>query len=176
MKIVVISFTCLALFTCRSADLANWPRDLPARQYFVAVYEADEINQEVQSREAYLQWILSFYAGTVVAPTGWNEMQLAVVESAPADRKVELEEQLFLLGRQIAAEWAKENAGRVIDSRMLGVWGSVLQLVVGADQQHAAIQLISSDVSGLLQNQLNSSEINDLRYEERLGLQLFGDF
>lgn len=176
MKFLLISLTCLALLACRSADLANWPRDLPERRYFIAAYEADVSNQRDQSRAAYLQWILSFYAGTVVAPTGWNEMQSAVVASAPLERRLELDSQLHLLGRQIAAEWAKENKRRLIDSRMLGIWGSVLQLVAGPEQQYAAIQLISSDVSGLLQDQLESSEINDARYEQRLGLHLFGDF
>ncbi len=176
VKFLLISLTCLALLACRSTDLANWPRDLPERRYFIAAYEADVSNQRVQSRAAYLQWILSFYAGTVVAPTGWNEMQSAVVASAPLERRLGLDSQLHLLGRQIAAEWAKENERRLIDSRMLGIWGSVLQLVAGPEQQYAAIQLISSDVSGLLQDQLESSEINDARYEQRLGLHLFGDF
>ncbi|NKB33828.1 MAG: hypothetical protein GKR91_12085 [Pseudomonadales bacterium] len=176
MKFGLISFTCLALFACRSTDLANWPGELPNQQHFIIAYEADGDNQAVQSQQEYLRWVLSFYEGTVVAPIGWTEMQSLVVDLADSEQRAGLNSQLFDLGRLIAAEWAKENAGRAIDSRMLGIWASVLQLVVSPEQQYAAIALISDDVKGLLQGELNRPEINDARYEQRLGLQFFGDF
>ena len=73
-------------------------------------------------------------------------------------------------------KWAKENSSRAIDSRMLSIWGSVLQLITGPEQLYAAIQLIRADVEALLNQDILGDEINDARYERRLGLQLFGDF
>ena len=160
----------------RSTDIADWPADLPAKGYFVAAYEADVINQELQPRQEYLQWILSFYEGTVIAPTGWEAMQSQVMESSVPEQRSELDVQLFELGGQIAAEWAKKNSSRAIDSRMLSIWGSVLQLITGPEQLYAAIQLIRADVEALLNRDILGDEINDARYERRLGLQLFGDF
>ena len=176
MKFGLISLTCLTLLACHSTDIADWPADLPAKGYFVAAYEADVINQELQPRQEYLQWILSFYEGTVIAPTGWEAMQSQVVESSVPEQRSELDVQLFELGGQIAAEWAKENSSRAIDSRMLSIWGSVLQLITGPEQLYAAIQLIRADVEALLNRDILGDEINDARYERRLGLQLFGDF
>jgi len=176
VKFGLISLFCLTLLTCRSIDTADWPASLPSQDYFVEAYEADAVNQELQSRQEYLQWILSFYDGTVVAPTGWEAMQSMVVQNAAPEQRSKLNAQLFELGGQIAAEWAKENSGRAIDSRMLSIWGSVLQLVVGPEQLYAAIQLIRADAEGLLNRDLLGDEINDARYEERLGLRLFGDF
>ena len=175
MKVIYVSLTCFLLYACYSTDVINWPRELPERDYFVSAYRTDPVNREFQTREAYLQWIVSFYQGTLVAPTGWSQIQLLVVGSAPPSLKDELEEQLFLLGRQIAAEWAKDNSSRLIDSRMLGIWGAVLQLAEGPSQQYAGIQLIRKDVNELLLGKLLPSEVNDARYEENLGLQLFGD-
>lgn len=174
VKFLFISLVCFALHACHSIDSVNWPAELPNRQYFIAAYDADSVNQELQTVEAYLQWVVSFYEGTLVAPTGWSAMQTLVVKAALPSKRNALNEQLFLLGRQIAAEWAKENSGRAIDSRMLGIWGAVIQLSASPNEQNAAIQLIASDVNALLLGKLEYSEIRDARYEERLGIQLFG--
>ena len=176
MKFGLISLICLTLLTCRSIDITDWPASLPAQDYFVEAYEADAVNQELQSRQEYLQWILSFYDGTVIAPTGWEAMQSMVVQNAAPEQRSALNALLFELGGQIAAEWAKENSSRAIDSRMLSIWGSVLQIVSGPEQLYAAIQLIRADIEGLLNRDMLGDEINDSRYEERLGLRLFGDF
>ena len=112
----------------------------------------------------------------MVAPTGWTELQSVVTRAASEERKPGLEAQLTDLGGQIAAEWAKENDLRVIDSRMLGIWGSILQIALEPEQQFQAIQLISKDVEALLLGTLSESDIEDSRYEQRLGLELFGDF
>ena len=176
MKFALICLSCLLLLSCRTTDLADWPAELPAQSFFVANYSQDSANQAVQSRQDYLQWVLSFYTGTLVAPIGWIELQSLVIAAAARDRRVELQSQLADLGGQIAAEWAKENNTRVIDSRMLGIWGSVLQIAVEPNQQFQAIQLISEDVLAILAGNLSPADVDDARYEQQLGLQLFGDF
>ena len=164
------------LFACRTADLTEWPPELPQKSFFILMHASDPGNIAVQSQQEYLQWILSFYGGTLVAPTGWTELQSVVTRAASEERKPGLEAQLTDLGGQIAAEWAKENDLRVIDSRMLGIWGSILQIALEPEQQFQAIQLISKDVEALLLGTLSESDIEDSRYAQRLGLELFGDF
>jgi hypothetical protein len=176
VKFGLVCLSCLMLFSCRSTNLADWPDDLPTQSYFISSYSSDHANQAVQSQQEYLEWILSFYAGTLVAPTGWTDLQSLVIAAAPVERRPALQVQLRDLGGQIAAEWAKANDLRIIDSRMLGIWGSVLQMAVAPDQQFQAIQLISNDVAAILSGNLPASDIADSRYEQQLGLQLFGDF
>ncbi len=49
----------------------------------------------------------------------------------------------------------------------------MLQLAQGTEQQQEAIQLIAADVNALLEKELLGAEIQDVRYEKRLGLRLF---
>jgi hypothetical protein len=172
VKFGLICLSSLMLFACRTADLTEWPTELPQKSFFISMYASDSGNIAVQSQQEYLQWILSFYGGTLVAPTGWTELQSVVTRAAAEKRKPGLEAQLTELGGQIAAE----NSLRVIDSRMLGIWGSILQIALEPEQQFQAIQLISKDVEALLLGNLSESDIEDSRYEQQLGLELFGDF
>ena len=173
MKYGLISFLCLILCACRNTDIPNWPSVLPEQHYFVSAYQSDIGNKAAQSQQEYLQWVLSFYEGNLVITTGWLYVQSLVVRSAQPELKEELELHLTTLGGKIAAEWAKANEHRTIDSRMLGIWGSVLQLAEGPEQQQETIQLISEDVKALLEKELLAAKIQDARYEQRLGLRLF---
>ncbi|MCH2347955.1 MAG: hypothetical protein MK299_11300 [Pseudomonadales bacterium] len=175
VKYGLISFLCLTLCACRNTDLPNWPSELPEQHYFVSAYQSDINNTAAQSQQEYLQWVLSFYEGNLVVPTGWLYIQNLVVRSAQPELKEKLELHLTTLGGKIAAEWAKANEHRTIDSRMLGIWGSVLQLAEGPEQQQKTIQLIGEDVNALLEKDLLAAEIQDVRYEQRLGLRLFDD-
>ena len=103
-------------------------------------------------------------------------MQDIVVERAKPIRRPELKASLETLGARIAGEWSKANDQRVIDSRMLSVWGSIIELVFEADVQDRALKLISNDVSALLARDLLGSELTDSYYEQRLGLELFSGF
>ena len=173
VKYGLISFLCLALCGCRNIDLPNWSSELPEQHYFVSAYQSDIGNKAAQSQQEYLQWVLSFYEGNLVITTGWLYVQSLVVRSAQPELKEELELHLTTLGGKIAAEWAKANEHRTIDSRMLGIWGSVLQLAEGPEQQQETIPLISEDVNALLENELLAAKIQDARYEQRLGLRRF---
>jgi hypothetical protein len=80
------------------------------------------------------------------------------------------------LGAAIAAEWAKHNEIRRIDSRMLGLWGSVLQLASNSEQRERSIELITEDVDALLSGSLRGSDIREPRYEQLLQIEIFGGF
>ena len=166
----------LFLLGCSVTGPIFWPDKLPELAYFEANYKRDKDNQLVQSKADYLGWVVSFYEGTLIAPVGWLNLQSIVVEIAEPEDRLELGKQLTELGRVISGEWAKENDKRVIDSRLLSLWGSVMQLSDGPQVQAQAILLIEKDVNALLNRQLTPESITDERYEEVLGIDLFGGF
>tara|TARA_B100000427_G_scaffold1394_1_gene1398 strand:+ start:616 stop:1146 length:531 start_codon:yes stop_codon:yes gene_type:complete len=166
----------LFLLGCSVTGPIFWPDRLPELAYFEANYKSDKDNQLVQSKADYLGWVVSFYEGTLIAPVGWLNLQSMVVEMAEPEDRLELGKQLTELGRLISGEWAKENDKRVIDSRLLSLWGSVMQLSDGPQVQAQAILLIEKDVNALLNRQLTPESITDERYEGVLGIDLFGGF
>ena len=103
-------------------------------------------------------------------------MQTIAVERADPSHRSELDRSLSILGVRIASEWSKANVGRAIDSRILSIWGSILQLAFEPETQYRAVRLISSDVDALLNGELLASEVTNLRYEQQLGLELFLGF
>ena len=85
-------------------------------------YRADTANQTLQTEQAYLEWILGFYQGTLIYPTGWLDVEEVLLESTEPESRAQLDERLEQLGITIGAEWAKENEARLIDNRMLALW------------------------------------------------------
>lgn len=173
---ILLAWLCLLLAACAGSSISNWPDTIPRQQLFIDAYLADEANQRLQSRSEYLEWTLSFYQGNLVYQTGWLDIESAVLNTAIAGDAAELSAQLNELGAVIGVEWAKHNRVRLIDSRMLALWGSALQLAENSEQRKLSIDLISSDVDELLNGRLNKSEIVESRYADRLGLEIFGGF
>ncbi len=165
----------LLLASCVGPNLAEWPESIPEQQYFITAYQSDEANQQLQSRTEYLQWALSFYQGNLAYQSGWLDVEAVVLASAD-NNVAKLDGQLGDLGAAIGAEWAKHNDVRRIDTRMLALWGSTLQMVEGFDLQIKSIEIISSDVSELLTGNLRKEEIVETRYADELGLEVFGGF
>ena len=161
---------------CITSDDSLWPDSIPQRGYFELIYERDKDNQLVQSKTDYLRWVVSFYKGTVIAPVGWLDLQSIVLEMADSKDRNELKKRFTALGRLISGEWAKENDERVIDSRMLSLWGSIMQLVDDPQIQGQAVSLIEKDVKALLSGQLRPDAIVDERYERGLEIDLFDGF
>ena len=176
MRCIPLMALLLSIISCKSNELSIWPSALPDRQYFISLYDADPENQVVQTQDQYLEWVINFYKGTLIAPTGWLAMQDTVVERANPIRRPELNARLRTLGAKIAGEWSKANDKRVIDSRMLGVWGSIIELVLESDAQERALALISNDVNALLTGDFLGSDVTDAYYEKQLDLELFPGF
>ena len=177
MKATLISLlVCLFLESCITPSIRNWPDSVPRQSVFVQAWRADKQNQQVQSQQAYLEWILGFYQGTVLYPTGWLDVEERLLQRTPPARQAELQARLEQLGIIIGSEWAKENEARLIDNRMLALWGSTLQLMEDAEQQLEAIELVASDIDALFAGALRKEEISESRYADRLGFQAFGDF
>lgn len=165
----------LFLSACAVQPL-DWPENLPSRAFFEEAYTADLANQPLQSRREYLEWIKSFYTGTLIYPTGWFDVQERVIATAAPENAELLSPRIAMLGQLIAAEWAKENSGRVIDNRLLALWGATLQAATPGQQRLEVFELVESDVRRLLERELSKTSIADSRYDELLGLDSFGDF
>jgi len=161
---------------CLVNNSSRWPENVPEREYFESIYWADAGNQLVQSRADYLQWVVSFYEGTLIAPLGWLELQSIVLEMSDSSRLIHLSNRLTILGGLIAGEWAKENEERVIDSGMLSLWASIMQQSIGFGAQESTILLIEKDVNSLLAGELAPNAIDDERYEQQLDIDLFDGF
>lgn len=175
-KKLLLAWLGLALVSCVGPNISNWPESIPQQQFFVDAYLADEANQRLQSRSEYLEWTLSFYQGNLAYQSGWLDIESVVLNIA-ADRDAgRMAAQLNDLGAAIGVEWAKHNRVRLIDSRMLALWGSALQLADNSEQQKRSIELISRDVNGLLSGGLSKSDIVETRYVEMLQLDFFGGF
>ena len=59
-----------ALVGCQSlTDSADWPSDVPERDYFLDAYQADTENQQEQTQQQYLSWIIRFYQGSDLMST-----------------------------------------------------------------------------------------------------------
>ena len=165
-----------ALASCITPNTREWPDDVPQISFFVNAYRADMANQALQSEQGYLEWILGFYQGTVIYPTGWLDVERQLLISTGTEQKAVLASRLRDLGIRIGAEWAKDNEVRMIDNRMLALWGSCLQLMQGTDARLAAIDLVSQDIEALFEGALQKTDIVEARYAERLGFEVFGNF
>jgi len=162
--------------SCVSTPPENWPETLPDRQLFVAAYQADARNQQEQNRAEYLDWILNFYQGSLLYSTGWQDIERLVLErTAPSDRPM-ITAELNRLGFAIASEWAKSNDVRVLDNRLLSLWGYLLQIAPDSAGQTRTIGVIAEDIAGLLSRRLAPDTVNESRYEALLGIELFEGF
>lgn len=176
LRSLLLVACCLALSSCISSNIADWPDTIPRQQVFVDAYLADSNNQQLQSRNEYLAWTLSFYQGNLAYQSGWLDVESAVLTAAGEQEADQLSSQLRGLGAAIGMEWAKHNRLRLIDSRMLALWGSILQTAGNFDQQMRSIEAISGDVDALLEGSLLKNDVVNSRYEEILQIDLFDDF
>ena len=166
----------LAIASCITPSIRDWPDDVPPSHLFIRTYQADAANQALQSEQSYLEWILGFYQGTVIYPTGWFDVERQLLNITEPEQQAGLALRLRNLGILIGAEWAKENEARLIDNRMLALWGSTLQLMQTTDARLGAIELVSQDIEALFAGALRKTDIVEARYAERLGFEVFGDF
>ena len=166
----------LLLSACFSLQMEDWPDTIPPSRLFVRAWQEDRVNQQVQPMDEYLYWVRSFYVGTVVYPRGWLDIKRELLTLTNNDERSALAREIDSLGITIGAEWAKLNEGRLIDNRMLALWGSTLQLMVGFDEQMQAIDEVANDIDALFQGDIGKQDITEARYADKLGFEVFGDF
>jgi hypothetical protein len=169
--VLFVYFSVLA--ACKAVNvMEEWPEDMPVQEHFISIYKTDPDNQQVQTIEDYLSWVVSFYQGSLLSPMGWNDMSSAILSGMGDEefsRAARLREQLGLL---IAAEWAKDNNVRIIDTALLSLWGEVMVTASNPADRLRAMELILADVQGLLEKTVRLRTLNEQHYEQRLGIEL----
>lgn len=144
----------------------SWPTDLPEKAYFIQAYQAHSGSKYSSSEiETHLIWIKRFFNGTMLFPTGWNDMSKQLIDSLEEEEaKKSATRRLFELGKIISIEWAQSNNVRKINSSNIGVWGNSLRTSAERSEQLLFITRVEQDVKALLEGTLNSSEISNQRY------------
>ena len=161
------------LSACSSTRvLESWPESLPEQHHFLSYYREDADNQLVQTDVQYLTWVLRFYEGWELMPTGWQNIEENMLFDLTEQEHVLVRGQMAELGALISAEWAKDNSVRLIDSAMLSLWGSVMQADFASQARIAALTQIDADVRALLEGELAPLTINEQRYVDTLGVLL----
>lgn len=145
--------------------LGDWPSALPPANYFVSAYEQDSRLDDYQPLDDYLYWVRRFYEGTALYPRGWSDISADILaETEDAERIRERERRLTMLGRDIAAEWAKHNDVRLVDNRHLAVWGEAAGRSIGEDNVDETLAKIAEDLDQLLAQDLAPEAITADRY------------
>ena len=175
-KPFLVAIACLFLASCIGPNLEDWPDSIPQSQVFKIAYDADQENQDHQSEAEYLRWVLSFYQGNLAYQSGWQDIQGYIYEAPAPEAAQELLNRLSQLGIAIGSEWAKHNAIRQIDTRMLSLWGSTIQLAPDFDTQEQTVEVIAADIDLLLSGSLRKQDILEERYADILGIETFGSF
>jgi hypothetical protein len=165
---------CLQLGACAAlhpSALDDWPEGIPPASYFVAAYEADPDAARLQTLDEYLYWVRGFYAGTTFYPRGWNDVSedlLADMEIADGNSEdyARRERTLYELGRDIAAEWAKDGSINRVDNQHLATWAIAASRAVKEENVDETLERISEDVQALLALQIGPDEIDADRYHE----------
>lgn len=117
----------------RAVIAASTPADESLHWYepketdFKAAYDRDKTNMSKQTFKDYWGWVQSFYSGNLL-DSGWTKRCKDLVSKVRKEEtKASLRAKLNALGKSIAAEWAKANADRKIDTSKLIAWGQRLQ-------------------------------------------------
>ncbi|MDF1623251.1 MAG: hypothetical protein P1V33_07270 [Pseudohongiella nitratireducens] len=164
----------ISLAGCQSLTGSNtWPDDVPERGFFLNAYEVDAENQQEQTQQQYLNWIIRFYQGSDLMSTGWNELTPAVLMGMSGETLTAAEKESSELGLAISSEWAKDNSVREINTAMLSLWGTVMLSVEQPEERLRALRQIASDVDAIMRGELTAEEISDERYMTLLDLPEF---
>lgn len=161
---VIIAMSVLA--ACSAFAPNTLQPDIPFQAYFKQQYKASPDNAALQPLANYLGWIEQFYQGSPLQPQGWTDVVAACVAAAPVAEQAEVEALANDLGRRVAAEWAKSNQLRKIDTRMVTVWGIALQEAVTRTEVLSLLQQVSADVDALLSGSIDAAVVKSERYYE----------
>lgn len=167
MKSAVWSIILLLMLGACSTTVTpeNWPASAPPYRHFVETYHSDEANQALQSEDDYLLWVRRFYEGRP-GVLGWNDLTDSVTEDMSDAQQSLVDDLGSRLGRRIAAEWAKANAVRRIDTAMLSLWGSIMVTAESPETRLEAMRAIDRDTRALLDGDLSPMQVTEERYAE----------
>lgn len=169
MKRIILPFILVIFSGCASAPKQDhWPQEIPPYSYYLAAYQADTLNSERQSLEAYLDWVKNYYYGNALYSRGW----LKVIEEAKefVDDPIEgeaIEEKLYIVGKKVSAEWSKSKSAQTINTKLLGIWGVSLQEALDRGEALEFLDRVMADVEALLSQQVSINDIDKYRYYQQ---------
>ena len=168
LSALFILITGLLACTTQSKKIARsdaWPEGMPSRAYFVKVYEADDVNKQIQTQEEYLTWILRFYNGWELYGRGWLKMtnELVAQVNDPSQVK-EIKFKIDRIGRLVSGEWAKKSDTRTIYLRHVSIWGNALLESLDRNEALPLINRVNQDVDDLLAHRIKANVITAERY------------
>jgi hypothetical protein len=144
---------------------ADWPEELPPREFFIDSYEQDPIHKPYLSLDRYLLWIKRLYLGWELYRRGWIELSNNLAETIEdeADKNI-AKEKLELIGKTVSPEWAKHRKFSTIKTQHLIIWGNALYQSSANNEQLDIIDKVLSDANLLINRQLIPSQILAERY------------
>ena len=110
-RLTVFILLLSSLAGCISAPptTADWPSNLPPRELYETAWAQDTANQEVQSLNAYLRWVLRFYQGWPVYDYGWLDITRDVLASIqePAEKESVAEQliEMVVTKKNLDVQW-----------------------------------------------------------------------
>ena len=160
----------LVVFTCLLAGcvVSQGGRVDPA---FESAWLEDDVNRQAQTKDEYLGWVVSFYEGTAFVQ-GWTRRQAdlcaGLEPAAAAAAQTRLEE----FGRLVAAEWAKDNRRRRIDSDLLARMGGILADARSSGRLLKVLEILSADVRSVIAGDLDPKLLTSDRYDKLLAARI----
>lgn len=124
-------------------------------ELFDKTYAEDKANQSLQTKSKYMEFVRSFYEGNWLTQ-GWEDQSASLLEKVYSPAKAGVKTKLAELGKVIAAEWAKDNRVRKINTVHLQEWGNQLKTAKSLDDGsgagiHAALEAIKAAVAAKLE-------------------------
>lgn len=158
-------FLLLSACATQTTVKRDWPEGIPARGYFETVYAADLRNQQEQTLEDYLKWVVRYYDGWELYRRGWKDVtEDLVTQIEEPDRAEEIRNKMNDIGQSIAGEWAKKTNTRRIYTRHVAIWGNALVESMSRGEQVKLIDIVASDINKLLAERLPVNAITADRY------------
>ncbi|MHC4606433.1 MAG: hypothetical protein ACYTAF_05815 [Planctomycetota bacterium] len=142
----------------------EWPPGVPHKSYYLRLYNADRDNQKHQTVEEFLTWVIRFYKGYSIAP-GWHRVEKTLSQDLSNEEFSMLAPRLAFLGQLISGEWAKHTDVRLIDTRMLSLWGGILRKAMKKKVLKRAIDVLHGDALAVLAGEVKGKEITRSRYD-----------
>jgi hypothetical protein len=147
-----------AVFVSGCATNPSVSASPPPTTYFAARYAADQSNAARQTEADYLAYVAQFYRGNGWV-AGWSALNAELVKADPG-----LAGDLDAMAREIAAEWAKDNGVRRIDTACLQVWASALQAARREGRLAATVVLVREDAARLIAGTIVAKAVAAPRY------------
>jgi hypothetical protein len=168
--LVPVALAALAAVGCAGPRYraGQWPDDVPPESRFAAVYASDARNRERQDMQEYFDWVLRFYKGNGLVP-GWRAQEQTLAQLMGGEYE-EVAEGIRELGRTVAAEWAKHNEVRRIDSDMLMVWGGVLRSAAKEHRAGRVVEQLTADARAVVEGKLAKADIRRHRYADVMAM------